>query len=791
MLVSNSAPHHPFTDFSDIFNTDLFNDSSSSSTTAMANYHSSTSREPSPKSPDASFLLTPPTTFPDLTPSSFFNFIDDEAQTKAIDPMLSLMSMTGSTPYDYLSTYGSGLNDIGSTPEPQSIQNKVANRGAFTASESICIDPQLVGTPATSTAISDVDLEDNENESDSEPRGGADADVSVSPEPSTPVPSSAIVKKKAEGENGQDGKVTLLIQPVKVGGKGKARKGTVQNGGIVKRATAPMRSQDKENVIATTPQPFPSVVTNVGIPPFLPQYRLPPSAYVPTNIYPPKPLASESNKDDEDELPQDWRPPPEVFQKMTSKEKRQLRNKISARNFRVRRKEYISTLEGDIAERDRLLDAIRSELGSTQSENFALRQEIAALKRVLLEGTHPNPVGSPASAALANVSVAPSDVLSNLNLPPPAPLPAQSAAETILAQQQAQSQAQQSLANVSPSALLMPNIQKDVSSSSSSHFWGGASASTIGMHLGLGGVTPVHRVEMPEIGVGVLNALAQLGSGVGDLGREKVQENLNPLLNIGNKSHIARRADEKADFDGYADANLFTMKTMDAYRMHLWGRMAAIRSQGISQAGQCQPKQQQQQNQLNGLASSLLPAFFISPAGSLSGKHAPLPPYAVTPPPPYQSYPSSPVLSAMHTAGEREREKERDAVVATAVVAASQTLMKKLGSAFWDAFAGSPSSSSSSTSVPRLWDADKVRKVLEGKAVLRVVDLEESSSGTSSSSPREVGLGAALRRKENVHVKERTEAEQSSSKEKVCSARKCAQELLEESMRSLTLGKKS
>ena len=48
--------------------------------------------------------------------------------------------------------------------------------------------------------------------------------------------------------------------------------------------------------------------------------------------------------------------------------------------------EYISTLEMDIAERDRLLQAIRSELGSTQSENLALRQEVAALKRALLEG---------------------------------------------------------------------------------------------------------------------------------------------------------------------------------------------------------------------------------------------------------------------------------------------------------------------------------------------------------------------------------------------------------------------
>ncbi|KDQ08759.1 hypothetical protein BOTBODRAFT_558027 [Botryobasidium botryosum FD-172 SS1] len=34
----------------------------------------------------------------------------------------------------------------------------------------------------------------------------------------------------------------------------------------------------------------------------------------------------------------DWRPSPEEYKKLSSKEKRQLRNKISARNFRVRRK---------------------------------------------------------------------------------------------------------------------------------------------------------------------------------------------------------------------------------------------------------------------------------------------------------------------------------------------------------------------------------------------------------------------------------------------------------------------
>lgn len=39
--------------------------------------------------------------------------------------------------------------------------------------------------------------------------------------------------------------------------------------------------------------------------------------------------------------------------------------------------EYITTLEGGIAERDRLLDYFHTKLGSQESENLALRQEIA------------------------------------------------------------------------------------------------------------------------------------------------------------------------------------------------------------------------------------------------------------------------------------------------------------------------------------------------------------------------------------------------------------------------------
>ena len=51
---------------------------------------------------------------------------------------------------------------------------------------------------------------------------------------------------------------------------------------------------------------------------------------------------------------------------------------------------------------------------------------------------------------------------------------------------------------------------------------------------------------------------------------------------------------------------------------------------------------------------------------------------------------------------------------------ASQTILRKLGSAFWDAFSGGSSPSSKHME----WNADKVRKVLEGKAVVKIVDVD-------------------------------------------------------------------
>ena len=49
-------------------------------------------------------------------------------------------------------------------------------------------------------------------------------------------------------------------------------------------------------------------------------------------------ISSVVKTDSLDNVMDDWRPTPDEYQKLTSREKRQLRNKISARNFRNRRK---------------------------------------------------------------------------------------------------------------------------------------------------------------------------------------------------------------------------------------------------------------------------------------------------------------------------------------------------------------------------------------------------------------------------------------------------------------------
>ena len=434
----------------------------------------------------------------------------------------------------------------------------------------------------------------------------------------------------------------------------------------------------------------------------------------------------------------------------------------------------------------------------------------------------------------------------SINLPPPAPLPQQSAAETLAA-----STITNAAATAVPSSpLLTANTQKDLPSSPRigvPRFWGG---------VGLGGgVTPVHTTIVPDISTIVRNGL---------------QENINPSLNaMRDTSAINGFGPNKTlgGFDGFADLNPFTMKTLDAYvsfpfasyliliscensyRMHLWGKMAA--QQQMQQ--QNQPSQNHQQHHLpSGLASNLRPHFFSPspksnnlppPSGYgntlsalLSGKHNV--PYStssssssasayLTPPPSPSLLPKGGLSSSSSssTSLSSSQKEQQNAMLAAM---ASQTLFRKLGNAVWDAFIGSPSSSSPSSFSRGDWDADKVRKVLEGKAVLRVVDVEPAAATTSSGvstataavastasgsstpsvSPKWTGVttrsslgqsrsGITVSSTTTLSASSSSSASSSASNQpmedsnKMCCKTKAAVcDILEESMRSLSLGKK-
>ncbi|KFY15717.1 hypothetical protein V492_01803 [Pseudogymnoascus sp. VKM F-4246] len=106
-----------------------------------------------------------------------------------------------------------------------------------------------------------------------------------------------------------------------------------------------------------------------------------------------------SRKDEEDMDEDERLLASEEGKKLSSKERRQLRNKVSARAFRSRRKEYIGQLEGEIATRVNENSELRVQNRELLSEN----KRLADLTRMLLSSpsfsgfldtlsTNPNPV---------------------------------------------------------------------------------------------------------------------------------------------------------------------------------------------------------------------------------------------------------------------------------------------------------------------------------------------------------------------------------------------------------------
>ncbi|EUC55422.1 bZIP transcription factor [Rhizoctonia solani AG-3 Rhs1AP] len=241
--------------------------------------------------------------------------------------------------------------------------------------------------------------------------------------------------------------------------------------------------------------------------------------------------------------PDEWRPTPEEYKKLSSKEKRQLRNKISARNFRVRRKEYITTLESHIADRDQLIAAIRSELSTTHNENTELRREIDALKRAIQEGR--------LSAEATG-------------LPPPRPLtPEQSASPATPS----------TPAPRRPTDLARANTQKDRSSDASGRsFWGGA--------VGHGGVTSVHTTLIPEVFPQPISAkprnVSPSSSGSSSASPSTPPNegvNMNPLMNL-SPLFASKPATPAVNVGLDIMDQAFNQRTLEGFRAQLWGRMA-------------------------------------------------------------------------------------------------------------------------------------------------------------------------------------------------------------------------
>lgn len=125
---------------------------------------------------------------------------------------------------------------------------------------------------------------------------------------------------------------------------------------------------------------------------------------------------------------------------------------------------------------------------------------------------------------------------------------------------------------------------------------------------------------------------------------------------------------------------------------------------------------------LQGLASQLKQLHFAP------SNKAPTPVFNTLPTGKHSSSSLPPSFSKKN--GPSQKDKEHAILAAYA----SQTLFGKLTGAFWDAFNSTSTSPSGHTG---MWDVEKVRKVLEGKAVVKIVDLEPApkaeASGTDKS----------------------------------------------------------
>ncbi|GAA5851623.1 hypothetical protein JCM8547_001154 [Rhodosporidiobolus lusitaniae] len=486
------------------------------------------------------------------------------------------------------------------------------------------------------------------------------------------------------------------------------------------------------------------------------------------------------------------KPDAEEYAKLSSKEKRQLRNKLSARNFRHRRKEYITTLEEEISTRDTLISSLKDEVGVIRAENTGLRSEVATLKEKwqdLLDklsnmaGTTPAP--APANGtATAGLGVNPSRAMAAAAAAAQsAPAIKQEDADWPLDASSSNTVASTSRSRISTrssSSVQLPNLSKDV----------GALGRRFGAGFGANGFMPVHTTFVPDLGAQLAEGLnpkpAMSSLPMNPFSTQSFNPALNALSASGQlndlpsfTSHLRsspssaspvdqdQPAGPKGTFEDFFASNPYWLRpdALDASRAALYGKLAN-NAAGLVQAQKLQQQQQRDSSASPSSASSssgneeylplpagFRPAFFRS--SSMGGKSATnsellafqSPSTAAALSQSSSSSSSLPVPVSHQDALALRSSQQQQAAFGVLAGMAQKTLLQRMSSAFFEAFSGS----SSSTSQVGLGGADrkgkqpelsteKVLAVLRGTSRVEVVPVGVGEEGKKVKEVEDLGV---------------------------------------------------
>ncbi|SCV69695.1 BQ2448_1089 [Microbotryum intermedium] len=438
------------------------------------------------------------------------------------------------------------------------------------------------------------------------------------------------------------------------------------------------------------------------------------------------------------------KPDPDTYKKLSSKEKRQLRNKISARNFRHRRKEQLTTLEDEISSRDNIISQLREEVGTMRTENSTLRSEVSMLKAKWDEmmekmtafqapqsatavstattglGVRPRlVVASTSSAASSPSEKSTDDEPWALDSPRSATSPLPSVASGSRRGTRASN------------GITKPNLSKDVAPN-----MGGRRSTGSWATQGFGGgFTSVHTTLLPDPAA-LLNAKSTLAN--------YPQQNFNPALNNISASSLAQCTQHlregsltsgqqqqqapaaKSAFEDFFASNPYWLRPdqVEEYRGQLYGKIVNNTAGLIAaqKLGSTQPTSNSHLPMPNGFR----PAFFTSSpssarfaAPSINGGKEPR-----------DVGPSSDLLE-FQSPGTALAQQQATALVATL---ATQTLFSKMTSAFVEVFTGSEGG--------KTMDANKVADVLAGRSKVQLVPQQQQTLSTPTVDSLGLSLGS-------------------------------------------------